>query len=1311
MRAGRYISNRFENEMINSKRKQTSLKNSSSSSTEKVSSPVFAGPDTLPLLDPNFTWEKFEKFSKEFLKAIYSDHEVKLIGVKGQKQYGIDLVAQDKDGNYFFAQNKRYKTYSVAQFNTAKSELELESNKTILLLACEASAELRLDVLGESKWDIWDVNDISNKVFQLESQFRYELIKRFFGVEWARAFSEYNEFSSIVSPIDFYRSFLDSKKLFNHTVPFLGRDEELSDLKKFVSESHQALVLNAAGGVGKSRLLWEFSKNCAESGWKVLFIKEDMRPNADHFQSINSKKVIFVFDDAHRFDPTPYLSFIYALKNIKYKIIFSTRPQGREKLKLSLFKNNIESCEIQDYEVKKFKLENAKSIVLNLLPQFDAQYIWPIAKLLADSTLVGILACSLIKRKSVSLLSLSNELDIKGKILSSFTDELCGKIDSRLNNDLIQKILSYFSALAPVVYEEKKIDSKFISATGEKESDVKECIADLLHSEILVERGGRLRISPDVLSDCILERACYLKNDAASDFFKNLFDLVDSRLRNNLLKNISELDWRKKQNKLTSSLLLRDFWSKFKNTSLDDLYTLDNKLKIVKSIAYLQPIESHEALLSSIESLSEFPANNQDYNFNSCKDSIVDICRDIIFAGHNVNNLMTILWDLGKRDKRELNPNSEHPIRCLSDLCSYKRGFPISHYEKILKGLIAIIDVYDSENDHHNPISLLGGFLAKTSCSTYSEGFKFTISPFHISYENTKKIRNEVFNVLKKLALSSDLKTSFLAVEEISNAAKPPYGSMGLKMTKEQSEVWHKEITCAINLLIKIYEKTSLSFIKVQVKKNLHDKIRWNDDSQYKKIVTNFLMKNPFTIGELKFVPFAFWLYYNELLVQGDHNDHDKKHGEEQQIYEKITKDIVFKIKTPKEILKYTEEVVSELLIVNNSVNTRRFSILLSETINNQEMCNTLLENNSNRIAYDFCIFLRKVSDKNNEIAIQYVEKALTLKNIAILTSIAETFWWIFEGKETDLKFLNLFEKLFKHKSENIRLFSLKGLRHLVSQDKKVTAIQYMMALDMSSKRIVEDLFDLLNPYFVKFEELTDTQMSELLSKLKEIEDLSDHGVSEFISECANRIPNDLFDVLFYRVESKRNREMQFMPIPYSGFGKLKLNLSDDETLKIFDKIAKAFHKKDANTFWLPQLFYDLAKSKYELAINYLTDLIKSDDIEVVGDGFNLLHEFDHSLVFTKQDWVRDFLTHGKIKGSKFFDKIRSNLYRFGIPKSKGGTAGEPMPQDIALVNNATAAIAKATSDLEKQFYAELKEYGEREIARTIKENERFFDE
>lgn len=1292
---------------ISKKIKKKAIRKKASS---KLRPPVISSPDTLPLLDSNFSWEKFERFSKQLIKAIYPEHEVKLFGVKGQKQYGIDLVAQDRDGKHFFAQNKQYKKYSVAQFKKTKSELKLKGSKAILLLSCEASSDLRLEVLGDSLWDIWDINDISDKVFQLENSARKELVKRFFGIEWAKAFSDYNEFSSVVSPIDFFRNYFDPKKLFNHTIPFFSRDNDIEHLRKFTQGTHQALVLNAPGGVGKSRLLWEFSKSSSEPGWSVLFIREGMPPEADHFNNIRSNKVIFIFDDAHRFDPEPYLTFIYALKDIKYKIIFSTRPQGRERLKLALIKKHLESSEIKDYEIKKFTSQGAKELVSKLLPKIDSSYVGPIAKLFTDSTLIGVLACNLIKKKHISLASLSSEEDIKGKVIASFTDELSGKIDSRLSNDFIQKILSHISGFAPISYDEKKIDPKFISATSEKESDVNECIADLLYSGILVERGGRIRISPDVLSDCILENACYLKNNEPSDFFQNSFEKTDNELRNNLLKNISELDWKRKKAELTGSVLLSKFWSKFKDITNDDLSTIYSKLETVKTLAYYQPIESYEVILSTVEYLSKISNDDHDYRFNSCIRYISDICRDVILAGYNIEELMMTLWQLGKNDSRNLNPHPDHPIRRLSDLCSYERNFPIALYEKTLRGLKNIIGIYDSKKDHHEPISMLKGFLAKTSSSTYSEGHNIIISPFHISYENTQKLRLEVFETLKKLALLRDLKTSYLAVKVLSEAATSPRGIVGLEVTEKQSDIWHKEISDTINILIEIYKKTSHSLIKVQVKNNLNHKIRWNKRSRYKSIVSDFLKKNPFSSDELKYVPFAFWSY-NDLLVQRNFKDYKKRQDEEQKVYEKITKDIILKLKTPQIILKYTEEVVSELQIISDSVHSWRFSSVLSEVIDNQRMCDALLENGSSKIGHDFGVFLRKISEQDAHIASQYVLKALDLNNIVILPSIAESFWWIFENKETDSTIKDLFEKLFKHESSQIRLSSLIGLKQLLHQNKKSKAIEYMMALNIDSKNIAVALFDLLNPYGIKYDELTESQISKILGKIKDMEDLSDHGIGEFISECANRVPIELFDLLFYRIESKKEHEGQFTAMPYLGFGELSFTLPDDQIIKIFDKIVVALQKENGDTFWLPNLFYEIAKNNHDLSIDYLTDLLKSDDIEAVDTGSILIRKFKNNLVFSRRDWVRELLDHGKNKGTQFFDRIKNCLFLLGIPMEKHGTAGEPMPQDVALVENATEALTQAKSAHEKQFYTELKAYGERMIAMTMKESQRYLDE
>ena len=110
------------------------------------------------------------------------------------------------------------------------------------MLACEASSDLRLEVSGDQKWEIWDVDDISSKVFLLSDKDRYEIIKRYFGSEWAKAFSDYNQFSSLVSPLEYFKVFLNPKNLFNHSIPYLGRDSELKALKEFIRSKHQVLV-------------------------------------------------------------------------------------------------------------------------------------------------------------------------------------------------------------------------------------------------------------------------------------------------------------------------------------------------------------------------------------------------------------------------------------------------------------------------------------------------------------------------------------------------------------------------------------------------------------------------------------------------------------------------------------------------------------------------------------------------------------------------------------------------------------------------------------------------------------------------------------------------------------------------------------------------------------------------------------------------------------------------------------------------------------------------------------------------------------
>lgn len=1279
------------------------------SSLNRLPRPVIVGPQTLPLLDENFTWENFEKFSRSLIKLLNNKLEPKAVGTKGQAQYGIDSIVQDEKGNYFFIQNKKYKSFSVAQFAKAQKALTLSEGKAILFLSCVASAELRLKVRGNKVWDIWDVNDITEKVLSLDEKSRSLLITRYFGKDWAKAFCNYDEFSSLVSPTEFFSKYFDRKKLFNHTMPFFGRDDEVGMLKKFIKSSKKAFILNAVGGIGKSRLLLEFSNELNALGWSALFIREGRKPTSEHFQNIEGKNIVFIFDDAHRYDPAEYLGFIFDLK-INFKVLFSTRPQSKDKLKLDLRKNNLESQDFEEYELKKLSNEKSLALVEKLLPEISSQHKLSLSKIFSDSTLVGTLAINLIKRQSITLASLASDDDIKGNILNSFKEELAGNINPEIRKDLIQKVLSHFSAFSPVKIKEDGVDSSFIKLINENENDVKQSISELLYTGVLIDRNNRLRISPDLLSDCILEDACYLRNGNPKGFFDEAFKDSHGYLRGNLLKNIAELDWRKKGTEVTNSILLKDFWGNFNNLSTDSLESIIDKADTLKTIAYFQPIESYVGLLELVKVLSDQSKSNSDYRILGLQKSVVRIARDILLAGYRIEEVMLILWELGRNDDRNLNQTPDHAVRQLKDICSYDQNLPVVLYEKILKGLIGILNQYVPENDAHEPVSILKGFLSKTAQSSYSEGHTIHFNPFHISYENTKNLRSEALSQLYKFAISYDLKIAHLAVDSLETALTPPDRPFGLKAKKEHIDSWNEEIKNSAQLFFEIFKKTKLNLVKVHIRAKLNRVIKYRYKSVIAPSVKKFLKENPPTLEEFKYAPFAIWSF-EDVLAPNGRKSYERIDLEINRRVEYVSNQVLKNLRSNGEILEFIELVISDLLQVKENIEFHTFASIVSDHVDNHEMCKDLLKNNSDKLERYFHLFLEKVAQTNSFLALKLMNEAINLQNQTILCSIAFTYWWIFRENIEDISIQTEFDKLLNHSSGVIRINALDGFRRLSDQKKDELILSKIEKFPITTKGEAKVIFGLINPYCLKLKELSDESLRMLLRKLQDADEIGDYWMKEFIAECGRRIPYELVDMLLHRVGSRKTHDVDFRALPYDDLPVTELKLDSIQLREVLKKIVELLNQEDADTYYLPKLFYSLSRANIAHSLDFVSAYITSGDLRSVEIGMTLLKEFDEHTVFSKQEMVRDLLSFAESKGAEYLDEVKYGLNSMSRYYTKSGTAGQPMPQDVAVVEGAKNAISKSTLDVEKKFYEELKLYGEKEIERSLNRDLDIFDE
>ena len=74
---------------------------------------------------------------------------------------------------------------------------------------------------------------------------------------------------------------------------------------------------------------------------------------------------------------------------------------------------------------------------------------------------------------------------------------------------------------------------------------------------MLMRRGYSLRISPDVLSDHILHKACLTRTGQPTGFADEVFNAFSKIAAERILRNLAELDWRLEKTGNTSTLLER----------------------------------------------------------------------------------------------------------------------------------------------------------------------------------------------------------------------------------------------------------------------------------------------------------------------------------------------------------------------------------------------------------------------------------------------------------------------------------------------------------------------------------------------------------------------------------------------------------------------------------------------------------------------------------------------------------------------------------------------------------------------------------
>lgn len=821
---------------------------------------------------------------------------------------------------------------------------------------------------------------------------------------------------SLLTVDEFFSRYLESSNLLNHRCRFVGRNEILLQLNNFIESDKKIALLHGRGGIGKSRILLELGKNfeSKHNEWELRYISENPLTR-DSVRELPEKKCVLVVDDAHRREDIVTLLETVQQANIPakflIKVILAFRPHGLNYIKNSCNRCGFDTREIEEIlEVHELKRTEKEELGKRILGQKYHQYLEPLIQVAKDSTIVLVIGARLIAEDKVQPALLIQDNEFQEAVFRRFQEDILEGAIEDLDETFCKEILSLISILSPI-----RKDEEFIKKASEylKENKRKLNVAvdTLERCRVLHRVGSKLRITPDVLSDHILNNSCITLDGYSNGYSQEIFDNFGDVYLENLLSNLSELDWRIARQRGETDLLV-EIWNyigeEFKNSSNLDRTVLLEKFG---KVAYFQPQRTLDLIKYAINNPLKKSERDctpfYEFTHEDVLGKIPSLLKNVSYNPEYLPQSCGLLWDLAKKEMeiKHVYVGSNNSLTVLIDLAKYEMYKPCEYSSRILTFVEKEIKNYRDPKYTCSLLDILDPILEKEILSNKRIGFEIQFIPCSIPYENTKAIRRKAIWLIGDQLKSESTKVALRALKNLSKALNPPTGFFGREVSADEIKRWLPEQM----EILKIIEDTSKirtnPLVEIDIKSSLYWHARQTIQPEVADKANSIIESLPESY-DTKFMR-AIWHHY----------DRDYEELEERQ--EKISYEI-------KEVAKeFLEKCNNEGKQVFDSLNETITKFETSEIAIYPEYFLTSLSAKDHEIADEVCIntisdpskplatyidsLLSGIRERNESRAVKLIEAAVDSNNPALCCSIARGYahrGWAFKIKYEEIKII-----------------------------------------------------------------------------------------------------------------------------------------------------------------------------------------------------------------------------------------------------------------------------------------------------------------
>ena len=1274
--------------------------------------------ELLPLA--SLAWDAFESFSLDFIARFLKPQEIYHYGTQGDDQEGIDIIANLTNAEKWAFQCKQWQKFNKSDaINVIQKAKGFEANRLVLLLSRVASVEVRKVIADDPLWELWDVRDISQKVREIPIESARRLVRDHFHPEWQNAFLGISKLTPFVSYEDFFKNWLDINRLFNHTWKLEGRDDALKSLHDFVTlPEKQVAIVFGRGGIGKTRLLYEFAKTFEHPKFLLWFVEEGKSITPENTGNLSLQQpCLIVLDDAHKLEREKDIEILLALirersrnHHPEIKLVLSSRSHAVEHLKLSLRQGGISSSQVELInELKELGMADSKALSRQVLGQDYAHFAELLATVTKDCPLVTVVGGRLLATKGIPLYLLERDEDFQYEVLNQFENDLVKSISNNIDPKISKKILELIAAVSPVRLMEEQFKQAASEFLNLDETELVRYIGTLEKVGILLRGGDGLRITPDVLSDHILHKACLTEQGDPTGYAKQVFDRFRQVCPAQLLGNLAELDWRIQSKSGQGSDLMSDIWQKIREEFRAEAhYGRYQLLRILEDTAYNQPEQTLNLVKFAIRNPAKSLENNNSFSLDT-HEAVLEKAAKLL---HNIGYIMEylpdccdILWNLAQQGiNKNWSHDLEHPVKILIKLAQYDLYKPFEFNQIVLNAVTRWFKNAKTVEQFNLLLCIIDPILEKDFDANYREGWTVYLRKFPVSREKTQNLRHQSLELITSCLNSEDIRIVLRALKSLKKALEQRNGSLATNTSDQFSQEWGSEQLKIIEIIKQFiyHNKESLLYIEVidiLLKYALHGcslSIKENAQAVINSIQDTFELK------------------LSMVLLHKYDWTHQRYAEFCKEMPEVVAKEFIERYPNAGEGIKFLNEKLERIDETRNigfwsltqGIQSLIREIAESDVSYAASMCEILIQKSDLLLAKYLAPLLSKVRITNPNLAMLLIQEAMNKENPHLSNAVALVYCgrdWAKQLHEDDIDFI---KRLLNNSDFNIRGTAIISLKELGSTyPQKALSLALLVNLE-DSQGLASELCQLFTPnYGINPDILTNNHLQILLVKLEKIINIDDYWIQEFIDYTSKRVPDLVIQMLIKRIENYvDDRHKEYKPLPYEEL-KYSLNLSEDEDSKESIRYIRdqSLNKLQSANFWMSKLFQVVLANNTALSITVLEEWINSRESEKVQAVSVLLRAIPQSFALIQVEFITNLIEQAYELGDHCFDIVYHRLFNAIITGLRGGTLGEPCQEDIILRDQSLAIASQfLTGSPTHKFYGSLAKYAESNIKRQV---------